>query len=415
MGLETEEDIITKDEIEVYRTIFPELTLDDIERILSLTIKRDKVIKLITFLGMLTAYTDKSQLNISFIAPASTGKSHIALEVAKLFPQEDIKKYAYASPTAFFHTGEYDKETNSIKHDLERKILIFLDQPHSELLAKLRPLLSHDEKELIFKITDKNKKGQNKTKTIILKGFPVVIFCSSNSFIDEQETSRVILLSPEMNEEKYEEVIMQQIEMHSNKNLEQEIENNTERELLKKRIKVIKNLKFEGIEIKDFDLIYQYYSDKKNNQGLLSTDMRNSYKIFSIITGLTLLNFPHREIKGKYLIANPKDIEIGLNLWKEVEKYQNFGIPPFIYWYYEQVVIPVYKKKMKENPELKGIKKKDLISYQVKGGAQKLISEKRLRIEILPTLINSGLIREEKDPEDKREKIYFPVEGVKNE
>jgi len=70
---------------------------------------------------------------------------------------------------------------------------------------------------------------------------------------------------------------------------------------------------------------------------------------------------------------------------------------------------------MKENPELKGIKKKDLISYQVKGGAQKLISEKRLRIEILPTLINSGLIREEKDPEDKREKIYFPVEGVKNE
>ena len=66
----------------------------------------------------------------------------------------------------FFHEqGEYDKQKNSIKIDLSRKIIIFLDQPHTALLERLRPLLSHDEKEMQSKITDKGYQGGNKTKT----------------------------------------------------------------------------------------------------------------------------------------------------------------------------------------------------------------------------------------------------------
>jgi len=33
--------------------------------------------------------------------------------------------------------------------DLSKKILIFLDMPHDQLLRRLRPILSHDKKSLI--------------------------------------------------------------------------------------------------------------------------------------------------------------------------------------------------------------------------------------------------------------------------
>lgn len=75
-----------------------------------------------------------------------------------MFPSDRVIKIAYSSPTAFFHDqGAIDQETKIITVDLERKILIFLDQPHDQLLERLRPLLSHDQKELYYKITDKRE------------------------------------------------------------------------------------------------------------------------------------------------------------------------------------------------------------------------------------------------------------------
>jgi hypothetical protein len=69
---------------------FEPLTAKDLIEILGLTIKRDEINKLVTFLALLSAYTEESQLNISFNAPSSTGKSFIPTEIAKLFPPEDV-------------------------------------------------------------------------------------------------------------------------------------------------------------------------------------------------------------------------------------------------------------------------------------------------------------------------------------
>lgn len=121
---------------------FKPLSSQDVIEILGLTIKRDQENKLITFLCELSAYTEDSQFNISFNAPSSTGKSYIPTEIARLFPEVDIIEIGYCSPTAFFHdVGDYVKGKGYIV-DLSRKILIFLDQPHTQLLERLRPLLS---------------------------------------------------------------------------------------------------------------------------------------------------------------------------------------------------------------------------------------------------------------------------------
>ena len=177
---------------------FPPLTVERLTDVLSLTIKEDRINKLITFLAFLSAYTEDSQFNISFNAPSSSGKSYIPIEVAALFPKEDVMKVGYCSPTAFFHDkGIYNKEREGYFMDLQRKILIFLDQPHTLLLAHLRPLLSHDEKEIRIKITDKSQKFGLKTKNVFVVGYPSVVFCSAGLKIDEQEATRFLLLSPE--------------------------------------------------------------------------------------------------------------------------------------------------------------------------------------------------------------------------
>ena len=42
----------------------------------------------------------------------------------------------------------------------------------------MRPLLSHDKKQLLVKITDKTREGGHKIKDILIIGFPTVIFLS---------------------------------------------------------------------------------------------------------------------------------------------------------------------------------------------------------------------------------------------
>ena len=48
--------------------------------------------KLVVFLAMLSAYTDKSQFNILLNAPSSSGKTYIPIEIAKYFPPESIAR-----------------------------------------------------------------------------------------------------------------------------------------------------------------------------------------------------------------------------------------------------------------------------------------------------------------------------------
>lgn len=150
-----------------HQQMFKEMSLDELADILSLTVKHDKENKIVTFLAMLSAYTDANQINISFNAPSSSGKTYMATEIAKLFPNEDKIELSGASPTSFFYMeGDDADEGGDILVNLERKILIFYEMPNSQLQAKLRSVLSHDQREMKYQITNKGKKGQNRAQQI---------------------------------------------------------------------------------------------------------------------------------------------------------------------------------------------------------------------------------------------------------
>jgi hypothetical protein len=384
-------------------------TIGTIAEVLDLTIKDDYESKLICFLNMLSAYTDEDQFNISFNAPSSSGKTYIPKEVAKLFPKEDLLMLGYVSPTAFFHDqGVWDKEKKQYLLDLSRKILIFLDQPHMQLLEHLRPLLSHDQREISIKITDKSQKHGLMTKNVLLKGYPSVIFCTTKMVIDEQESTRFLLLSPETSEVKIQQAIEERLRLETNRqDYLDELNDNPKRKELIERVGLIKGADIKGVMIHNPEKIKSMFLET-----IISYKPRHARDLsraVALVKAITLLNAGKGYVnegffngKSDWLWSNDSDIEQAFKLWRLVQRPQEMNLPPFIYQIYMKVVLPLIKERET------GVRRSDLSSRYSKV-FNRFLPEQQLRREILPMLIDSGLIYEEPNLLDKRELLIFAV------
>lgn len=388
-----------------------EITINEIIEILGTTIKRDNLNKITTFLSMLLAYTEDSQINISFQAPSSTGKSFIAMEIAKYFPEEDIIELAGCTPNAMLYDGSnYNKEQDFYLVNLERKIIIFLEQPGTDLLSKIRPLLSHDKKELRFESTDPNKM---KKRTAIMRGFCSVIFCTAGLRIDEQESTRFLLLSPDMDQEKLREAIIASVKIESNKDkVKNEVESNPQRKELKERIRMIKERNIKNIIIPDEDKIIERYF--QTISVIKPRHQRDNKRLLGLIKAHAILNCFNREKDGDSIIANEKDIDTAFELWGKLSKSQELNISPFLCDFMERIIIPEYKRTVRENKdkdfglEVLGVSRKDIQQKYYKENG-KSINEYYLRTQIIPVLVSAGVIREEASVIDKRNRLVIPI------
>ena len=377
---------------------FKEMDLKELEDVLGLTIKGDRVSKLITFFCQLSAFTEENQFNVMYNAPSSTGKSYTAIETSKLFPKDSLVKLGNCSATAFFHdTGKYDKETNTITIDLSRKILIFTENQHYTLLERLRSFLSHDEKVMTSKITDKGSKGGNKTKTVNLVGYPAVIFCTASLKSDPQEKTRFIVLSPEMNDEKIRASIHNIISKESgNDEYRLKLENNERRKSLMLRIQAISNLDIKNINIKKEE--EAEITDKiLNIFGVLQPrHQRDVKRIIDLAKSIALLNSWFRELKDKTITVNQNDISIALDLYLPIAKVQSMNISPYIFDIYSEIILPAYAEKNINSlaDVYTGISYQEITNYYYKIKKQK-IDYNYLRLQIITELEACGLVEKQ--------------------
>lgn len=404
------------------------MSLDELADTLSLTIKHDKENKIVTFLAMLSAYTDANQINISFNAPSSSGKTYMANEIAKLFPKEDKIELSGASPTSFFYMeGDDAEEGGDITVNLERKILIFYEMPNSQLQAKLRSVLSHDERELKYQITNKGKKGQNRAQQIILRGFPSSVFCSAALRIDEQEATRAILLSPEVTDDKLREGVHLQAMKHANKNeYLKMIESDTRRQSLMQRIIAIRDEYVDDILVPDSNAVENRFNNMLG--AMKPRHMRDMGHVMDLIKAIALLNVWHRKQADGTIKAIQTDIDQAFELWEYFSRSLELGISPALLSFYEGFIVPAYyemvvhveaNKDNKQNStaleysalkrgEL-GISRADLIKYHISITGRTL-NEDYLRKQIIPQLQAAGIIHEAKPSVgDQRSKHIFPI------
>ncbi len=398
-------------ELETYlKELTKPITLEEIGDILNSTVKHDRRNKIITFLTMLLTYTEEDQINLSFTAESSTGKSYIPLELAWYFPKADILEYGYVSPTAFFHEYgtllpdpsdkrdvEDEKKRKIIYINLHQKILIFMDQPHDQLLQRLRPLLSHDRKTITHKITDRRKIGGLKTKTVFIEGYPTVIFCTAKFAMEDQERTRLLLLSPETTEQKIRDAILLKIEKESDRQAFHDfMESDPKRVLLHDRILKIAQSKVKYIIIPEElrDQIAERFFQKHNT--LIPRHQRDVSRLLALIKAHAFLNLWHRENIEDKIVVNDQDVTEGFKLYEEVSAANELGLPPEVY--------SIYTKLKNQIPE-EGLARKELQTayYQT---FHRTVGKKRLD-QVLSLLETVGLLTEEPDPNDRRQKRFL--------
>ena len=187
-----------------------------------------------------------SPLNLVVIAPTSEGKTFAITHVAGLFP--NAVTFTDASAKSFFYDYgvPVDKEGNDISSEIESqkeildnilasseqkrnakarlqalradsmikvsfdgKVLVFLDAPRRDLWVALKPLLSHDKRQMIYQSVDKAAQGQARIRKVLLEGWPASVFATAR---DEDQwqgwpeiKSRVVEVSPKMDPRKYAE------------------------------------------------------------------------------------------------------------------------------------------------------------------------------------------------------------------
>ena len=407
----------TKDEVHealngLDKRIYPEMSKQQLLDVLDLTIKQDEVCKLIVFYCMLSAYTRDSQINVSFNAPSSSGKTYITTEVAKLFPNEDKIESSGASPTSFYHSeGEEDEERGAKIVSFERKILLFYEQSNPVLQTKLRPILSHDSWEVYYRITNKNKSGKNHTELIILQGYPATVFCSAGLRLDEQEATRAILLSPEPSQTKIQAAIELQNKRGTDEKAYNEwLESSIGRVALKERIEAIRDEHVEHIKLPDNGSIKErFYSTFPKLRQRHTRDFTHLQQLIKVIA---LLNLWHRKQSNGSIMANQSDIDQAFELWEQLAQSQNLGIPPTAIHFYKTYILPTFYNLVEANPNVDpysiGVSREQL-SREYLYLEKTTLADTYLRKEILPQLEASGLITQQA-PEfgDKRTKLIYP-------
>jgi hypothetical protein len=395
-----------------------QLSTDELRETLGTTVRHDDDNKVITFLAMLLTYTEEDQINLGFLAESSTGKSYIPLELSWYFPKDDVIKVGYASPTAFFHDWGIllpdpsdkrdveEKDRRKITHiDLHQKMLIFLDQPHDQLLQRLRSLLSHDEKQIIVKIADRREKSGLRTKTVIIEGYPTVIFCTASTRMADQEKTRLLLLSPENSQEKLIETIALKIDKEGDREaFHKRMMEDPNRQFLAARVELMKTAQIKHVKIPEELRGQINYHFREAHKFLIPRHQRDISRLHAIIKGHALLNYMHRERVEDSIFVNLEDVEVGFRLYSSVSEANELGLSPELYTIYQKL------KSHIEDSE-NGIARRDFqkLYYQE---FHKIVGQDSAN-NILKVWASVGLITEQPDPNDRRVLRYMcPDMGV---
>jgi len=402
----------------------PKILLE-ILRITDFKIKNDYATKLSVFFTGLSAYT-KEPLNLFIRGPSSTGKSYNAVEILKLFPEEDVWWLGGLSPTALIHQHgelmgpdgeplgppplrttfedrkEYEKALNMRREkarngfyqvDLTGKILLFLESPNVQTFEMLRPILSHDTFKISYRITDKTKHGSLETKHTVIKGWPATIFLNARDQFLEELATRSFTVSPQEDPEKYRKANELTNTLNCFPWLAEEYENR--KAVIQKAIKKIKEkLKaLDGI-VNTFHGLNEYYP------AVIPRDMRDYQHLeqfIKCIAALHVYNRPLMRLKDKqYLLLTVEDVKAGFTIFQTIFETTRTGLSQHVLNFYHKVV------KQKEEWD----------SREIVTAYNEVFKPKRSQKTVLRyinLLAEVGYVDVDEHPTDKRKNVYRPI------
>ena len=459
-GFEETETISSEiiNESERIRRESKETPIQQIERYLNTQIKNDPKLVSQLLRVCLSAYTN-DPMNIALLAPSSDGKTYATVKVTEIFPKEDVIAVGRMSPTALIHQhGELiDKNGNSLqerlneiddqikdlenkserdnlKHqrqkilngaqncvDLKNKILLFLDNPNTDTYEMLKPIMSHDKKEIVYKTTKGD--GSLNVKETVIRNWPVFIFCSAKNEdknkVWEEIKTRVLMTSPESTVKKYKEANQLTAQKMGLPSWASSVYHSNEDESWAKWYtrEFRKNLNdYCKMGNPVLNLFYNQLADVfPHSQGDL---MRHFTRLCSFVNLETMLNADNRPvyelnidgIRNRTIITAIEDIEqAGRNLG------QISNVPPEKIKFYNQVFCTLFERKEKEdnNSTIGGVwvTSSELATEYTKR-FEKTTDNKKIVENYLEPLVDAGVIEVEKNPSKMNQNLYRKSGGV---
>jgi len=423
--------------------------LIQIENYLNTTIKKDPTLVKQLLRVFLSAYTN-NPINIALLSPSSDGKTYATIEVSKLFPKEDVVLVGRLSPTALIHQEGFliDEEGNSIEEkleeidkimitakqgdnkeeyelakqsksdlvktarkcvDLKNKILLFLDNPNPTTYEMLKPIMSHDNKEIEYRTTKGD--GSLKVSKSVIRNFPVFIFCSAKNEdkneVWEEIKTRVFMTSPNSDIKKYKSANKLTGKKLSRPSWSSGIYDNEEDkkyakfyvdEIKQNLIKLCKDDNNPIINPFDSILVELFPS----NSGV---SMRHFTRLMSFINLETLLNSEYNplltfetndERKIKSIFTTLVDIDNACKVLKNIST-----TPPEKLKFYDKIFKPLYKEIL--NCE-------GLTSIQVAEKYSlvfnKPITNKQVLESYLNPLEDAGILTSIENPDNRKQKLF---------
>ena len=335
-----------------------------------------------------SAFTDDPS-NLALLGRDSIGKTYNAVVMAKLLPESYIEFLAGQSPAALAHDlGEYDKETRSWIVDVTHKIWLMLDVLPQETMSRLKPLLSHDRSEIVYKFTDKTKRGGLRTQRVVIRGWPAVVLCAAKTGYISEYSTRWATATPEISESKTDEACGKIGEIEANPEEFMEDENVQVWRViftaLKKNSPIRVKIPFGPLIAREF------VKRGPETMRVVKTFMR-------MIKANAALHFMQRTKDGEYYVAELEDFKETLEDFKVIATPTFLGISGDALQVYNQI-------KGKKDLSFEGI----AIAARQCFGCD--VSDNTLRELYVQRMVESGLLLEKTDPNDKRRKLYDAVE-----
>jgi len=379
-----------------------------IENYLNTKIKNDPLLVKQLLRTYFSTYTNEP-INAGLLAPSSEGKTYATVEVAEIFPKEDVISIGRMSPTVLIHThgvlvdesgepikdklekirldifnAEAEKDRKSAivlkqiladmvatartEVDLTYKILLFLDNPRPETYETLKPIMSHDKKEITYRTTKSD--GSLNVKETVIKGWPAVIVCSAKNEAKNEVwseiASREIILSPNTDVSKYHaanQLTSLKMGMPSMFTV-----NNDEERIIKFYVERL-SYSLKKLSVNGNNAVFNPFSEKMadlfpHNEGIT---MRHFKRLHSFVNIETLINaYSNMKIEYQHYSKKEKQIFIVTSLKSITSAIKILGnistVAPEKIKFYNKVFVPLIKEQYAVQKKIGEGKKVRIIS-----------------------------------------------------
>jgi len=171
--------------------------------------------------------------------------------------------------------------------------------------------------------------------------------------MQDQEKTRLLLLSPEIDQEKLRDTIALKLDKESDREtFYKRMMEDPQRRLLANRVCSIRQERINYVKIPEElrEQIYRHFME--THKYLIPRHQRDISRLVAIIKGHALLNCMHREKIENSVFVNMEDVEVGFRLYSKVSEANELGLSPELYTVYQKLEPHIENK-------VDGIERKD--------------------------------------------------------